>query len=162
MFAIRLHGPKQPRRPARAPRAEAGFTILETVIALFVALVVGFGAIALFLFSTNFNAGASDRARALAVAQETMEGLRAREFSDAALAAGDTTVTVTRGSTDTGEADQRSFTVRTQIVNDSTTTPANQQKKITVTVTPAATGNRFSPGGVTLLMVRTSDLIGDN
>jgi Tfp pilus assembly protein PilW len=35
----------------RAPRAAAGFTILETVIALFVALVVGFGAISLFLFA---------------------------------------------------------------------------------------------------------------
>lgn len=159
---MRLHSPRQSRRPSRTPRAEAGFTILETVIALFVALVVGFGAIALFLFSTNFNAGASDRARALAVAQETMEELRSREFSDAALAAGDTTVTVTRGSTDTGEADERSFTVRTQIVNDGTTTPANRQKRVTVTVTPAVSGNRFSPGGVTLLMVRTSDTVGNN
>lgn len=145
------------------PRAEAGFTLLETVIALFVALVVGFGAIGLFLFSANFNAGASDRARALAVAQETMETLRAKEFSDAALAApSDTTVTVTRGSTATGEADLRSFTVRTQIAYDVVTAPVNQQKRITVTVTPVVGGDRFTAGGVTLLMVRTSDLIGDN
>lgn len=159
---MRLHSQKQTRRPARTPRSEAGFTILETVIALFVALVVGFGAIALFLFSTSFNAGASDRARALAVAQETMEGLRAKEFTDSALAAGDITVTVKRGSTDEGEADERSFTVRTQIVNDGTTTPANRQKRVTVTVTPVAADNRFNPGSVTLLMVRTSDTIGTN
>ncbi|MET0645237.1 MAG: hypothetical protein ABW208_01365 [Pyrinomonadaceae bacterium] len=159
---MRLHSQKQTRRPARATRAEAGFTILETVIALFVALVVGFGAIGLFLFSANFNAGASDRARALAIAQETMEGLRAKAYTDAALTAGTTTVTVTRGSTDAGEADRRSFTVRKLIVNDSTTNPANRQKRITVTVTPVVGGKRFSTGGVTLLMVRTSDSFGTN
>ena len=160
---MQSHSQTQTRRPSRAPRSEAGFTILETVIALFVALVVGFGAIALFLFSTNFNAGASDRARALAVAQETMEGLRAKEFTDAALAVGPaTTTSVTRGSTDTGEADLRSFTVTKLVENDGPTNPVGQQKKITVTVTPVVSGNRFSPGGVTLLMVRTSDLIGDN
>ena len=160
---MRTHSQRQTRRPARAPRSEAGFTILETVIALFVALVVGFGAIGLFLFSVNFNAGASDRARAVSVAQETMEKLRAKEYSDAALAApSDTTVTVTRGSDADGEADLRSFTVRTQIAYNVTTVPANQQKRITVTVTPVGGDDRFTAGGVTLLMVRTSDLIGDN
>lgn len=156
---MRLHSQRQTRRPARA---EAGFTILETVIALFVALVVGFGAIGLFLFSASFNAGASDRARAVAIAQETMEELRAKPYTDASLAAADTTVTVTRGSSDADEADQRSFTVRKLIVNDGTTSPANMQKTITVTVTPVATGGRFSPGGVTLTMLRASDTIGEN
>ena len=157
--------PSTERRPNRATRprnAEAGFTILETVIALFVALVVGFGAIGLFLFSASFNAGASDRARALAIAQETMEELRAKSFTDTALTAGDTTTTVTRGSSDEDEADLRSFTVRKLIENDGTTSPANRQKKVTVTVTPVAVEGRFSPGGVTLLMLRASDSIGSN
>jgi Tfp pilus assembly protein PilV len=151
-----------PVKQRQARPSEAGFTILETVIALFVALVVGFGAIGLFLFSASFNAGASDRARALAIAQETMEEFRAKGFSDASLAAGTTTTTVTRGSSNANTADLRSFTVVKKVENDGTTTPADRQKKITVTVTPVAVGGRFSPGGVSLLMVRTSDTLGTN
>ena len=154
--------PHDQRQTRRAARAESGFTILETVIALCVTLVVGFGAISLFLFSVNINSGASDRARALSIAQETMEGLRAKEYGDAALTAGDTTVTVTRGSTAEGEADLRTFTVRTQIVNDATTSPANMQKRIAVTVTPVSTGGHFTAGGVTLMLLRTSDTVGSN
>src|SRR5205085_3247284 len=113
--------PFKQRRPAS--RAENGFTILETVIALCVMLVVGFGAIGLFLFSTNFNAGASDRARALAIAQETMEGLRAKSYTDGALAAGTTTTTVTRGSSNANQADLRSFTVTKKVEDIATTAP---------------------------------------
>ena len=153
---------RQTRRPAPGRRAEAGFTILETVIALFIALVVGFGAIGLFLFSASFNAGASDRARALAIAQETMEELRARNYDDGSLAAGTTTTTVERGSDEEGEADLRSFTVVKTVENATTTNPAGLEKKITVTVTPVAVGGRLSPGGVTLLMLRAADTIGDN
>lgn len=150
---------RQHRRPARS---EAGFTLLETVIALCVALVVGFGAIGLFLFSASFNAGASDRARALAIAQETMEELRAKSFADAALAAGTTTTTVQRGSADEGAADLRKFTVVKKVENDASTSPANLEKKITVTVTPAALGGRFTAGPVSLFMRRSSDTFGTN
>jgi Tfp pilus assembly protein PilV len=146
-----------PVKQRRVGRAQDGFTILETVIALFVMLVVGFGAIGLFLFSASFNAGASDRARALAIAQETMEGLRAKKYTDAALAAGTTTTTVTRGSSNANEADRRSFTITMKVEDDATTTPAGRQKKVTVTVTPVAVGGRFSPGAVSLLMLRSSD-----
>jgi Tfp pilus assembly protein PilV len=156
---MRPHGQRQ---TSPAARPESGFTIIETVIALSIALVVGFGAISLFIFSTHFNSGASDRARALAVAQETLEGLRAREFSDAALTAGTTNVTVTRGSTAAGEADRRTFTGQTQIVNDTTTSPSGRQKRITVTVTPVSAGGRFTAGGVTLSMLRASDEVGAN
>jgi Tfp pilus assembly protein PilV len=155
---MKAQSQRQTRRPAKAARAEAGFTILETVIALFVALVVGFGAIGLFLFSASFNAGASDRARALSIAQEMMEQVRAKDYED--LAAGTTTETVERG--DTYQSDLRSFTVETEVEDDNTTSPANMQKKITVTVTPVAAGGRFSPGGVTVLMLRASDDIGEN
>lgn len=148
-------------RPAAA-RAEAGFTILETVIALCVALVVGLGAVGLFVFAANYNSGASDRARALAIAQETMESLRAKPFADAALNAGTTTATVTRGSANANSADQRSFTVVTLVEDDATTAPASRQKKITVTVTPVTAGKRFNAGGVSLLMLRSSDRIGSN
>lgn len=156
---MRLLDRRQTRRPARRTRAEAGFTILETVIALFIALVVGFGAISVFLFAANFNAGASDRARALALAQERMEGLRAQEFST--LAAGQTIQTVTLGSTATAEADARVFTVDTKIEADAAV-PGNRQFNITVTVTPAATGGRFTADGVMLMQVRGSNEYGAN
>ena len=154
---------RQARRPAPGARAEAGFTILETVIALFVTLVVGFGAIGIFLFSASFNAGASDRARALSIAQETMENLRARSYGDAALAAPSTTTTVVeRGSDEEGAADLRSFTVVKRVDPNVVSGGVVVQKKITVTVTPVALEGRFSPGGVTVLMLRASDLVGDN
>ncbi len=157
---MRLHSQTETRRPGTAARGEAGFTILETVIALCVALVVGFGAIGLFLFSASFNAGASDRARALAVAQETMEELRAQSYDT--YAAGTTTKTVVRGSSNTNEADKRNFTVVTTIEDDNTTNPVGRQKKITVNVSPEALKGRFSPGAVTVLMLRSSNKIGTN
>jgi Tfp pilus assembly protein PilV len=156
---MRAHAQRDIRRGARA---ESGFTILETVIALCIILVVGIGATGLFLFAANFNSGAGDRARALAVAQETMEELRAKPYGDAALAAGTTTTQVTRGSQAAGKSDYRTFTVRKVVENDTTTNPAGRRKKITVTVTPDAVGGRFNPGGVTVLMVRASDVVGSN
>ena len=154
---MRLLSQRQTRRAARAKRAEAGFTILETVIALFIALVVGFGAISLFLFSASFNAGASDRARALALAQERMEGWRAKDFS--ALNAGETNVTVTLGDTAAAKADSRNFTVNTKLVADNSADP--KQFTITVTVTPVATGGRFTANGVLLVLVRASNEFGE-
>ncbi len=159
---MREHGQRQAPRAAATDCAEAGFTILETVIALCVALVVGLGAVGLFVFAANYNSGATDRARALAVAQETMEELRSKPFNDGALAAGTTNTTVTRGSATAGESDLRSFNVKKEVVDDATTNPAGLQKKITLTVTPAAVGGRFSPGGVTVVMVRASEKFGAN
>lgn len=155
---MRQHSQQQTRRPAPAARAESGFTILETVIALFVALVVGFGAISLFLFSASFNAGASDRARALALAQERMEGWRSKDYS--ALAETDTAETVALGGTGAEESDQRNFTVATKVEPDPDV-PDDKQFIVTVTVTPVATGGRFTAGGVTLRMVRGSDEFGE-
>ena len=153
---MRLHSHRQTSRPARAARAEAGFTIIETVIALFIALVVGFGAISLFLFSASFNAGASDRARALALAQQRMEGWRAEEFGD--LVVGETNETVTLGDTTATNADARDFTVNTKLVADNNATPT--QFTISVTVTPVPTGGRFTANGVLLMLVRASDEFG--
>ena len=155
---MRLRSHKQTRLPAATARTEAGFTILETVIALFVALVVGFGAISLFLFSASFNSGASERARALAVAQQKMEQVRAEDYAD--LDAGTTTETVESGSY--YENDLRTFIVETTVENDETTSPADRQKRITVRVTPETEGGGFSAGEVTVLMLRASDAMGEN
>jgi len=155
---MRPHSQRETRRPANATSAEAGFTILETVIALFVAMVVGFGAISLFLFSASFNSGASERARALAVAQQKMEQVRAEVYDD--LAAGTTSETVESGSY--YENDRRTFTVETTVEDDETTNPVSRQKRITVRVTPETVGSSFSAGEVTVLMLRASDEVGEN
>lgn len=148
---------EQTRR--RGPRAAAGFTILETVIALFVTMMVGLGAVSLFVFSTNFNSGAADRARALALAQQRLEAMRAQAYTHASLAVGDTTETVQLGSASAGQSDLRAFKVRTQIEYDAAVSN-NRQKVITVTVTPAEAG-RWTGGAVVLKLLRSSNAVGD-
>jgi Tfp pilus assembly protein PilV len=144
----------------RARGGEGGFTILETVIALFVMLIVGLGAVSFFLYSTNFNAGASDRARALAVAQQKMEALRAVDYTTLATTAAGSTYngTVTSGST--SAADPRSFSVVTTVADDPNVSNS-RQKVITVTVTPAAAG-RWTGGSVTLRSTRSQNQLGTN
>lgn len=139
-------------------RGERGFTILETVIALFLAMVMGFGAISLFVFSVNYNAGASDRARALALAQRTLETLRAQDY--AALANGDNTATVTDYAANVGTTDRRTFTVRTVIADDASVS-GSRQKVLTVTVTPT-NNKRWVGGGVMLRSYRSSTQRGAN
>ncbi len=129
-----------------------GFTLLETVIALFVALVVGFGAISLFIFSINYNAGATDRARALAIAQRQLETLRSTPY--ASLSNTNSTVSLNEGSTTKGEADRRTFAVTTQIENTAGVSNS-RQKTITVTVRPNDAG-RWTSGAVTLRTYRSS------
>lgn len=142
----------------RAARGRAGFTIIETVIALFVAMVIGFGAISLFLFSMSFNAGASDRARAVALAQQRIEGYRAKPYAE--LTTTDSTVPVTLGGADANEPDLRTFSVRTKIEYDPNV-PNSRQRIITVTVTPAD-ARRWTGGAVMLRLLRASDKLGGN
>lgn len=142
----------QDMKHVAATKPESGFTLLETVIALCVMLVVGFGAVSLFLFSINYNAGASDRARALAIAQQRIETLRSTPY--AGLANTNSTVSHNDGSAAAGESDRRTFAVTTQIEN-TTGVNSSRQKTITVTVRPNNAG-RWSSGAVTLRTYRSS------
>ena len=144
------------------PRGAAGFTILETVIALSIMMVVGFGAISLFLFAANYNAGASDRARALALAQQRLEEFRVKPY--AAIAAQDATVPVVLGSSNANKVDKHTFFVNTKVAYYDTTAGIADDHRpwlVTVTVTPQAAG-RWSAGAVRLMMVRASDKVGAN
>jgi Tfp pilus assembly protein PilV len=145
----------------RGPRQAGGFTIIETVIALCVMMVAGFGAISLFLFAIGYNAGASDRAHALAIAQQRMEALRSTTFDNlSTMAAGATfNGTVTEGSTTAGESDAHNFTVATTVENDPNIGNARQQR-ITVVVTPA--NSKKWAGGVSLRMSRSQTTLGTN
>lgn len=146
------------QRLARSVRRdEAGFTIIETVIAMCVAMVIGFGSISLFIFSINYNAGAGERARAAALAQQRIEALRATPYAD--LANGVSTETVHLGSSAANQIDRRAFTVTTKI-EDAAGVSNSRQKKITLTVEPDVSG-RWSSGAVRLITYRSSMELGD-
>ena len=149
-------------RQARAA-SERGFTLIETAIALCVMMIVGMGVLSLFLYSANYGAGASDRARALALAQERMEEARSMDYDDLAGLAADTDFNgpVTVGSSAAGASDARTFTVATTVENDPNTGGGNaHQKRIIVTVTP--TGPGAWAGNVTLRMSRSENALGAN
>lgn len=150
------------RRYEPEVNGQGGFTIIETVIAMCIAMVVGFGAISLFIFSIGYNAGASDRARALAYAQQRMEVLRATTYSSlSTVAAGsDFNGTVAVGSPNNPDYDQRSLVVSTTVADDPNVQNSHQ-KIITVSVTPPNAG-RWTGGGVTLRCFRSENAIGAN
>jgi Tfp pilus assembly protein PilV len=148
------------KKPARGVSHERGFTILETVIALFIAMIIGLGAISLFIFSVNYNAGASDRARALALAQQRMEILRGTDFANLSTVAAAMPATEAVGSPNNPDFDQRTFNV-TATVADDPNVQNSRQKVIIVTVTPPYAG-RWTGGGVTLRAYRSENRLGGN
>jgi Tfp pilus assembly protein PilV len=118
-------------------KGQRGFTIVETTIASLVMLVGALGVSSLFLFSTQNNIGGSERALAMAVAQQQLEQIRSVTFEDTTLNVGTTTATVTNGG--------RPYTVQRVIANE--TQPdgtAKQLRKITIRVTPQSAPNWIS------------------
>jgi Tfp pilus assembly protein PilV len=118
-------------------KGQRGFTIVETTIASLVMLVGALGVSSLFLFSTQNNIGGSERALAMAVAQQQLEQIRSVTFEDTTLNVGTTTATVTNGG--------RPYTVQRVIANE--THPdgtAKQLRKITIRVTPQSAPNWIS------------------
>jgi len=125
--------------------SQAGFTLIETTIALVVMMVVGLGAAGLFVHAVKYNTGATDRALAIAVAQERLETYRNLPFSDAALtktdAAGVLENAITRGD--------RTFRIRRFITDESDT-----MKVITLEVTPQGAGDRWVRGNAVSVTTR--------
>ena len=118
-------------------KGQRGFTIIETTIASLVMLVGALGVSSLFLFSTQNNIGGSERALAMAVAQQQLEQIRSVTFEDTTLTAGTTTTTVTSGG--------RPYTVQRVVTNETDAEGnAKQLKKITVRVTPKSAPNWIS------------------
>lgn len=139
---------------------EAGFSLIEAVIALLLMMIVALGSASLFSFSIYNNSGGSDRATSLAIAQEALEVLRSAQFNTTTTAsslAGGTTVqpAVVR--------DGRTFSV-TRTVDDIPSTAAvdvsatTTIKKITITVVPQSIGRGWASGagGTVTLMTQRS------
>jgi len=78
---------------------EAGFTLVETVIALVILLIAVLGVFGAFTYAIRFNTGNSARSQALSVLQREVESLRSAKFTP--------TITDTRRQILTLQAEQK-------------------------------------------------------
>jgi len=142
-------------RPPKTKTAngEAGFTLLETSIALVVMMVGALACSSLFVFSIQNNVGGSERALSMAVAQQQLEQIRSVSYEDATLTAGTTDLTVTSGS--------RNYNVQRVVANDTNLdNTLKQLKRITITVTPQAAGPNWTRSPVVLVSYRSTLVTG--
>ncbi|MCP9495564.1 MAG: type II secretion system GspH family protein [Pyrinomonadaceae bacterium MAG19_C2-C3] len=132
---------------------EEGFTLVETMVALVIMLIIGLACATLFVYSINNNSGANSRAGALAVAQMTSEKMRSASYSS--LVAGSTTESVVTGG--------RTFSVVTTIADQDLLTAKTgaERKLITVKATPVGVKSEVG-GTVTLVTIRASQTVGPN
>lgn len=140
-------------------KSEQGSTLVETVIALVLLMIIGVGIAPLFVYAIRYNSAAAIRAGALAVTQHKLEQLRATPFSSCV----SSNETISVGNPASG---LQTYTVETTISNTSSTL-----KTIMIRVTPNArstSGGQYSgPSGwmygqVTVYTNRTSLSAGPN
>ncbi|HYY59015.1 MAG TPA: prepilin-type N-terminal cleavage/methylation domain-containing protein [Pyrinomonadaceae bacterium] len=129
-------------------RGEHGFTLIETTIGLVIMMIVSLGSASLFAYAVRNNAGGSDRAIALAIAQQALETLRNARYT---VTVTDTLLQETTATPAplTVKRNNRPFTLTTKIVN---TTPT--LKTITLTVAPQKAGTVWSGEPVTIVTQR--------
>lgn len=132
----------------KSTNGERGFTLIETTIASLVMLVGALACSSLFVFSLQNNVGGSERALAMAVAQQQLEQIRSVKYEDSTLNAGTTTTTVRNG--------ERNYAVQRTVVSETNSdNTAKNLKRITVTVTPK-TGQTWMRTSVVLTTFRST------
>lgn len=142
---------------------QAGFTLLETTIAMVLMAIVAFGIAGLFAYAAKSTSNAADREMAMAVAQQQMEQLRSVPFIDASLAA-----TSANGNTTTVTRLGRQYSVNTIITDSLVVNSKATFKTITVKVTPRGASAVWSTdvntifGSVMLVSTRSSLAVGPN
>lgn len=158
----KLSHPKRKMRHA-AHSKEAGFTLLETSIAMVLLAIAGLGVAACFFFAAKNNSSARDRELSMAVAQQAMEQFRNASFTDAALnatAANGVSSTITRGG--------RSYVVLTTITDTNVQNGTARTKTIQIRVSPWSDSERWARnitsvfGSVTIISQRTAPTVGPN
>lgn len=138
-------------KPGR-DETECGFTLIETVLALVIMMIVMLGAASVFAFAISNNTNGADRAQTLAVAQQRLETLRNLQFSETAtdqdLTEGQHTLTVNRGQ---GGVGGRAYKIDWDVVDN----PTKNLKTITVKVTPISVGPAWAsiPSWATVTIV---------
>lgn len=148
-------------------RDEAGFTLLETTIAMVLLAIAGLGVAACFFYAAKNNSSARDRELSMAVAQQRIEQLRNLAFTDAGLTAtpvsdlpNGTSVTVIRGG--------RRYLVQTVITDSNVQDGTVRTKRIQMRVTPWSDDSPWARnvtsvfGSVTIICERTSQTVGPN
>ena len=130
-------------------KSEGGFTLIETTISSLVMLVGALAVSSLFVFSTQNNVGGSERALAMAVAQQQLEQIRSVGYEDSTLTSGTQTFTVKNG--------QRSYSVQRVVADEKNADNSLKQlKKITITVTPQSTSANWARTPVVLVSYRST------
>lgn len=143
--------------------SQAGFTLLETTVAMVLMAIVGLGIAGLFAYAASNTSNAADREMASAVAQQQMEQFRSVAFTDSSLAA-----TSSSGTTTTVTRLGRSYSVNTVIADSVVVNSSATLKTITIKVTPQSASAPWSSnvtsifGSVTLVSTRSSLLAGPN
>ena len=130
-------------------KGQQGFTLMETSIAMVVMMVGALGIASLFVFSTQNNIGGSERAIAMAVAQQQLEQLRSVSYEDPALNVGTVTSTV--------QSAEQNYTVERTVAQETNEDgSARQLKKITIRVTPQVGGPAWLNTTVVLVSLRST------
>lgn len=146
-------------------RNEAGFSLIEVVIALLILMVAVLGVFGVFVYAITINSGNSNRSQALSILQKEVELLRSAKFTPAVVS-NVTTATPTCASADNGSrditggvkaaqrrcgADGTAYIVDTTVDDDPFTpnTPSPQvdtttsMKDITLSVTPIGSNGNW-------------------
>lgn len=141
---MKIHTPK-----IKTANGESGFTLLETSIAMVVMMVATLACSSLFVFSIQNNVGGSERALAMAVAQQQLEQLRSVTFEDATLTAGTTNSSITSGG--------RTYAVERTVADETNDDGSPKYlKRITIKVTPQAAGANWTRTTVVLVTFRST------
>ena len=138
--------PQTPKH--KSTNGERGFTLIETTIASLVMLVGALACSSLFVFSVQNNIGGSERALAMAVAQQQLEQIRSVKYTDSTLDIGTKSSTV-RNS-------ERNYTVQRAVASETNSDgTARNLKRITITVTPQS-GQTWMRTPVVLVTFRST------
>ena len=144
-----------------AHSSEAGFTLLETSIAMVLLAIAGLGVAACFFYAARNNSSARDRELSMAVAQQAMEQFKNASFTDAALnATGEVSSTIIRAG--------RTYVVQTRITDTNVQNGTTRTKTIQIRVVPWSDSVKVARditgvfGSVTIVSQRTAAAIGPN
>ena len=130
-------------------KGQQGFTLMETSIAMVVMMVGALGIASLFVFSMQNNVGGSERAIAMAVAQQQLEQLRSVTYDDTTLEVGTVTATV--------RSSEQNYTVERTVTQETNPNGTPRQlKKITIRVTPQVGGPNWLNTAVVLVSFRST------
>lgn len=149
------------RKVQRKLSSEAGFTLLETTIAMVLLAIAGLGVAACFFFAAKNNTSARDRELSMAVAQQQMEQFRNTTFDDAALSA-----TATTGVSSLIMRGGRRYMVQTIITDTNIQNGTARTKTIQIRVSPWSDSQRWARnitsvfGSVTIVSQRTAAAVG--